>query len=249
MGTFTLALHEILESPEDSGALIGLGDYPIFDESYRETLNRKIIEQYWNQEIGTETVEMFTFYMRRKMHQIMPRYNELYKMQALKLDPLVTFRTKSEGENDSETEATNAEKTENTTSEAQNSTQNGTNDSSSRVVNSTFPQTMISETGDYATDASDSVSKGASAGNSQASVSGTSQGKADATSVGKASAKMAQASEGFSGITLPGLIASFNDLFINTDMEVITELQTLFMGIWDTGDSFTRGGSSWYTGL
>jgi hypothetical protein len=35
---------------------IGLDDYPIFQEAYRETLNNKIIRHYYTREIGAETV-------------------------------------------------------------------------------------------------------------------------------------------------------------------------------------------------
>lgn len=34
---------------------LGLADYPIFDETYRETLNDKIIRHYFMYEIGAET--------------------------------------------------------------------------------------------------------------------------------------------------------------------------------------------------
>ena len=37
---------------------LGLADYPIFDEAYRQTLNDKIIRHYWVYEIGSETVEI-----------------------------------------------------------------------------------------------------------------------------------------------------------------------------------------------
>ena len=66
-------------------------DYPIFDESYRKTLNEKIIKHYWFNEIGVETPEQFKFYINRALNEIMPYYNELYKTTLYTLDPTLDF--------------------------------------------------------------------------------------------------------------------------------------------------------------
>lgn len=62
---------------------IGLDDYPIFDEAYRETLNNKIIRHYYTREIGAETVGRFRLFIRDTMHLIMPYYNQLYESERL----------------------------------------------------------------------------------------------------------------------------------------------------------------------
>lgn len=64
-----------------------LGDYPIFDESYREHLNKKILRHFYMQEIGYETEGLFLFELNRKMREIMPYYNQLYLTEKLELDP------------------------------------------------------------------------------------------------------------------------------------------------------------------
>lgn len=69
-------------------AYLGLDDYPIFDESYRSTLNDKIIRHYYFHEIGFETAGQFAWFLRTKMHEIMPYYNQLYASQDLIADPL-----------------------------------------------------------------------------------------------------------------------------------------------------------------
>lgn len=43
---------------------LGLADYPIFDEAYRNTLNNKIIRHYWMYEIGSETAGLFRWNLR-----------------------------------------------------------------------------------------------------------------------------------------------------------------------------------------
>ena len=62
---------------------IGLSDYPIFDEGYRDTLNGKIIRHYYTREIGAETVGRWKMFVRDAMFLIMPYYNQLYESEVL----------------------------------------------------------------------------------------------------------------------------------------------------------------------
>lgn len=70
--------------------VLGLDDYPLFDEGYRETLNNKIIRHYYTREIGAETVGRFRLFVRDTMHLIMPYYNQLYESErfAKGMEPL-----------------------------------------------------------------------------------------------------------------------------------------------------------------
>jgi hypothetical protein len=63
-------------------------DYPIFDEAYRIPLEKKIIESYYTREIALETVGLWRTFLQRKMRQIMPYYNQLYKSTLLEFNPL-----------------------------------------------------------------------------------------------------------------------------------------------------------------
>ena len=62
---------------------LGLADYPIFDEAYRQTLNDKIIRRYFMYEIGAETAGLFRMFVRDAMFMIMPYYNQMYESLAL----------------------------------------------------------------------------------------------------------------------------------------------------------------------
>lgn len=68
--------------------MLGLDDYPIFDETYRSTLNDKIIRHYYFKEIGFETIGQFAWFMRATMNERMPYFNQLYESQNLVTDPL-----------------------------------------------------------------------------------------------------------------------------------------------------------------
>lgn len=87
MSSYTVELRQLIQNGYD----IGLKDYPIFDESYRETLNNKIIMHYWIREIGAETAGLFKLYLNRTMDEIMPYYNQLYKSAQLDFDPLNAY--------------------------------------------------------------------------------------------------------------------------------------------------------------
>lgn len=83
MSKYTTELRYLIESGFD----IGLKDYPIFDENYREPLNRKIINHYYFREIGFETAELFKRYLNNTMNEIMPYYNQLFKSELLEFNP------------------------------------------------------------------------------------------------------------------------------------------------------------------
>ena len=63
-------------------------DYPIFDNAYKSVLETKIIKHFYTQEIGFETVGLFKLKLDTKMNEIMPYYNQLYKSELLKFNPL-----------------------------------------------------------------------------------------------------------------------------------------------------------------
>jgi len=84
---YTTELRNVLNSGYD----IGLQQYPLFDDTYRETLNNKILGHYLYHEIGFETVEKFVNRLNIKMAEIMPYYNQLLESELLEANPLLTF--------------------------------------------------------------------------------------------------------------------------------------------------------------
>lgn len=59
----------------------GLQEYPIFDEDYRDVLNKKILDHYLMEEIGFETAAAFKHFLNARMNEIMPKYNIMYQAQ------------------------------------------------------------------------------------------------------------------------------------------------------------------------
>ena len=91
-----------------------LPDYPIFDENYRNVLNKKILMHYYTREISEETVGLWKLRMRAKLNEIMPYYNKLYESETLSFNPLYDFDLTKTGQrvgNDNEVGTSNTSKT------------------------------------------------------------------------------------------------------------------------------------------
>lgn len=63
-------------------------DFPIFDESYRTILEKKIIKHYYVREICAETVGLWKLFLANRLNEIMPYYNKLYQSETLEFNPL-----------------------------------------------------------------------------------------------------------------------------------------------------------------
>jgi len=210
MPTHTLMLKQVLDFTDD----IGLENYPIFDESYREKLNAKIIRHYFLREIGHETIDIFRYQMETKMGEIMPLYNQHYVLGLLEVDPLSTISMHS---------LTQMDSTGNTTGTGESTSKAG---AKSRAVASDTPQTELSENGDYATSMQDNIS--------DSLAEGTTAEAQDTTQTGTNDNKVT----GYQGHA-PMLILQARQALVNVDMMVIDELKELFMLIWHNDDEFT----------
>lgn len=82
MAKYTITIKTLIDNKFD----FKMDSYPIFDENYRETLNNNILNHYYENEIGFETASLFRFYLNQKLNEIMPYYNELYKVQKKLID-------------------------------------------------------------------------------------------------------------------------------------------------------------------
>lgn len=246
MATFTMELKEVIETlygtsmdPDDYeqeyesvtfngvtyGKLpvlpqyndIGLGYYPIFDEGYRKILNGKIIDEYYNQEIGTETIDNFLLILRKKMDQIMPYYNQLYKSLDIPYSALESMDIHSVG-NSSLTG------TENSNSTTVNDTKTKTG---SRVVGSDFPQTMLAGDADYASNGSDV--------NSNVDVDGTLTNNGDSTNNSQSNSDTRVT--GYQGIA-SDLVMRYRSSLINIDTMILDDIKDCFMLLLNDGDEY-----------
>lgn len=138
-------------------------DFPIYEESHRVELERKIIMHYYTREICAETVGLWKLWLNEKMNLIMPEYNMLYESVAQQYDMLTDLNTKDVY---TETITRNRDETGSLKSEIDgmnSNTQNSTGNSSSKAdatnnsksvnsqLNSDLPQASIAGQ-DYGTE-------------------------------------------------------------------------------------------------
>lgn len=79
---------DIEQTIREAAPLIFDFPYPIFDESYRRPLEKKILRHYFLREIGQETVGEFKYRLSVKMNEIMPLINQYYRSELLSFNPL-----------------------------------------------------------------------------------------------------------------------------------------------------------------
>lgn len=221
---FTVQLGSLVENGFD----LGLTEYPIFDSEYRETLNAKILQHYWFREIGQETPALFRFMLKRKMNEIMPYYNELYKTEKLEIDMLSTsestVRQDGTSTRDEQRSAKHDETSEGKASSSNDSTTEG------RTLVSVTPQMQLSGHDDYATNLTDSTSSASATATNMDANSRTLQETDALASTGTDS--YIQTMTGRSGVLASDAIRRWRDAIINIDIMIIEELAPLFMGVY-----------------
>lgn len=202
-----------------AGGTIGLGTYPIFDEAHRPILNEKIIERYWDREIGMETISKFQLAMKRKMNELMRFYNQLYETELINYPALSTFGLTTTRNDTADTATT------------RDGTSHVGNDSSSasRSQQSNTPQNELpdgwEENADYAT--------GGNA--SQAKSNGTADTTSTDTENGRNTLNGVTTTTGYQGAA-SDLIGKFRNQVLNLDVSIVDAVNGLFMGIWDNGE-------------
>lgn len=233
MSRYTIELRYLIEGNYD----LGLKDYPIFDESYREQLNNKIIQHYYFREIGFETEALFKNRLNQKMNEIMPYYNQMYESSKLKIDPLSTIdleevfsrKSKTTGEGTSSTSGT-GNNTNNFNST--DTTDYGKISKFSDIAQAqTTPNEILNDkylTSATVDDGKDkNTNTGTNTSQTESTTSGTSTDERnldeDTTLTRKGNNGTASESE---------LLNMYRETFLNIDMMIIDDLDELFLGIW-----------------
>ena len=230
-----------------------LGDYPIFDENYRDTLNRKIIEHYYMREIGQETPSLFKFFIQRKMREIMPYYNQLYKSETIDFNPLFNIDITESYEHT----VSNEQSGKSNADSENNSTTDSNTDIESRdistpatvnketIVNCDTPQEGITQydidNNTYVTNYSRSSSAQSGTDTTEGSQSETRKDKNNSNSTtsqnfsnsGNTTESYIRKTLGSSaGLPFSKAIKQWRDIMINIDMKIIEELKNNFMLVW-----------------
>ena len=115
-------------------------DFPIFDETYRSVLERKILKHYYTREICAETVGLWKHFLSTRLNEIMPYYNKLYQSELLSFNPFYdvdltkdhtqtgksdTAHERNDNETESSTRTDNLTRTDNAKTTSQDSGSQG----------------------------------------------------------------------------------------------------------------------------
>ena len=176
----------------------------------KQRLAQKIIDHYYMEEIGVETVALFKRRVKVAMQEIMEEKAPLIYSAAIAYDPLV-----------------NVDYTETYQGESEmNSTSNGSADSTSGglTVNSDTPQGQISKSNILAGDYASSTSADDIADHSESESEGTNSGTNSYT-------KRVKGNSGISA-TAQKMIEQYRENIIMIDRDIINDLAKLFMSIY-----------------
>ena len=206
MAKYTTQIRSVVES----GYPLFDFSYPIFDEAYRSVLEQKIIDRYYFREIGFETVGQFKHFLKMKLNEIMPYYNEHYL--ALKIfktyDPYVNKNIKVEEKR------TNEQVTTSSSSSESKGVGKG------ETIFSDTPQARI-QNKDYATNLTET------------DTTDTSTGKATGNGTAKTTDEYIQLISGFDGMKYASEVyQGVKETIANFDVQILDELNELFMNVY-----------------
>lgn len=209
MATYTIEFGALI----DAGYDVGLNEYPIFDESYREHLNTLIVGRYRFREIGSETAALFRHHFLQTLLEIMPYYNRLYETAQLQFDPLkdVDYTETSSGSSSgtSSSSSTTSDSSTTHSATAGSDTPQNAFDFSNVTANRYLSEAEVS----------DGSATGTGTASANGSTSGTSAGTRTVT--GKTGGK-----------SYSQLLDEYRRTLLNIDRRVLDDLNTCFMCIW-----------------
>ena len=214
--------------------------YPLFDNAYKATLETKILRHFYTREIGAETVGLWKHFLCRKLNEIMPYYNKLYQSELLEFNPFYDVDYTREGNRKGEDTNTN------TRTGTGKSTDSGTErlnvkdepKSDAWEYFSDTPQGGVDGLAsmEYLTNATHSVASGEGSNRDDVTTFGkivdttssdTENGQKNTTEEYLESVHGKQGSTPYTE-----LLQKYRETFLNIDMQIINELEPLFMGLW-----------------
>ena len=245
---YTITLGQLIAQGYDTDDLLHLSNkyYPLYDESHRETLNRKILAHYALREIGAETPQQFLFYLGRRMNERAPYFNELYRTEALNYDILSDTDVMSTGNSDSKTQSSGRTQAESSKTRRQQASQSASGTTDSESYNSEIPATGIEDDfARYATSAN--KTHGTSSNTTTSSGSDESHENSSASTDYQHSQAAGSQSQHTTGRHRSGAAAvlEYRRAILNIDSMIIESLSDLFMQVYDTTDTLSINGQEY----
>lgn len=236
-------------------------NWPIFDETYRNVLETKILKHYYTREIGLETYGLWKLKLDTKLNEIMPYYNQLYKSALLEFNPFYDVDlTRNHTGKKTGTEALKGNVDVNGQVIVDNhgnvnTTDNTTVDNMTTSENidkySATPQGAIEDLRNdkYLTNArminDSNKSNGTTNGKTDTSTDSTTETTTNTTTITNNNTTINNTEDYLETVkgkqgtqSYAGLLLEFRETFLNIDMMIIEDLSELFMNIWTGGYPF-----------
>lgn len=253
MATYTIELGKLLTL---DGFDIGMKDYPLPSflrsaddmQAWRETLNQKIINHYYFNEICCLPPDRFKVFLNNTLNEKMPYFNMLYDAMAEKWK-FYTGGTLNEVIKADGTSSDNGTKTgtdvlarSGIDTTVNSSTQNNSHNDYTLNVNSDTPAHMLNIESDianntYASSANKNKNNGTNTGNSTSTDTTTYNSK-ETTTLDEHTTADRQHNDnrnrtvsGLNNKSYAELFKEYSESVRNLDLEVIDSLKDCFMGI------------------
>lgn len=228
---------ELEQLISDARTLVFDFEYPIFDETYKAILEKKILRYFIFNEIGDTPIPRWKLWLANRLNEIMPYYNQLYESANVKLDPFSTMNYKRSGDR---TGNSQMEKTDTDVTTTEKDTTNvgktvGVTTTKDTTKNADTPQSSLTglENDTYMTSASMNSGQGSSTVDSNND--GTETGKVDRTYNSNGSNDTTETYlenlTGYSGTSQSKLLKEWRETFLNVDRMILKDLATCFMGV------------------
>ena len=207
------------------------GDYPIFDESYRAVLEKKILKHYYTREISAETVALWKLWLNNRMNEIMPYYNQLYRSQLIEFNPLYDidytrdYHRNNEDHGNGHSDGTDKRNESNTS-------QNSSSDTAWSMFSDTPQGGLVGiENGNYLTNATKNTDSASGSGSSTHTANNTtSSGYVNNMNGIEDYVEHVKGTHG--GVSYAKKLQEFRKTFLNIDLQIINELKDLFFYLW-----------------
>lgn len=218
--------------------------YPIYAESHREYLQKKILKHYFFREISCEDVDEWTLRLDAKMNEIMPYYNKMYESVGYLEDILDDVDYTKEVQE--VTADIGMEKTKSTQDTKNKSQSSGVTSSKNKDEGTSFALNADSDTpqgnlqglldNTYLSSASKvdgtttNESTGSSSRANQSDGSSSTEGTFDTNSNKTGNRKYLEKMKGkMYGTTKAKMVMEYRKAILNIDAEIINRLGDLFM--------------------
>lgn len=220
---------------------------PFFDENYRAGLCKKILKHYYLREIGCETVGIWRLWMNTRLEEIMPYYNQLYRTELYKFDPIGDVEESRSYSKSDKHNINRVGSDSNHTSGSVNNDNEGDSTTSSSGTNgnkklySDTPQGGLTgiESMTYLTNATFDNGENSDTGSNNYHDTGSSNyssdnsGKNDLSEIGDNSTDYVEnIVRRRGGDMYSDMVIKFRNTLLNIDMQVVKEFKDLFMLIW-----------------